>query len=216
MKPNVKKDRTRNWMTVVYPDSAPANWEDVLSERLGHGPWAHSPLHDSDTNPDGTTKKPHWHVIITFPGVKTYEQVKEILEPLHCADTLVLHNVSAMIRYFTHVDNPEKAQYSRDDIKAFGGLDVRKPYEDNADFEEAQFSSLFKIIKETRICNLITLEEYLVEVGNDDLRRFVHTHTFLAKSYLDSMYQLNKSQHYNAVTGEVKLPGIEEDEGTEE
>lgn len=27
-----KESRTRNWMIVVYPDSAPSNWRDVLDE----------------------------------------------------------------------------------------------------------------------------------------------------------------------------------------
>ena len=52
-----------------------------------------SPLHNKDVNADGTPKKPHWHVILTFKGLKSYEQVKAITDKLNapapqvCKDT---------------------------------------------------------------------------------------------------------------------------------
>ena len=50
-----KDKRTRNWMIIVYPDSAPERWEDILDEM--HIAWACSPLHDKDVNADGTPKR---------------------------------------------------------------------------------------------------------------------------------------------------------------
>lgn len=41
--------RTRNWCAVVYPDSAPENWRDILDGQ--HICWVESPLHDQDVNP---------------------------------------------------------------------------------------------------------------------------------------------------------------------
>ena len=60
-------DRTRNWMIVVYPDSAPKNWREYLDET--HIEWVESPLHEWDVNPTGEVKKPHWHVLLMFGGV---------------------------------------------------------------------------------------------------------------------------------------------------
>ncbi|WP_225354628.1 Rep family protein, partial [Ligilactobacillus murinus] len=57
-----KDDRARTWTFIVYPESAPENWRDLLDEY--HVPWVESPLHDKDINPDGTVKKAHWHVIL--------------------------------------------------------------------------------------------------------------------------------------------------------
>src|SRR5699024_11179639 len=55
-----KDERTRNWTFVVYPESAPEDWREIIDDL--HVPWIESPLHDKDVNPDGEIKKPHWHV----------------------------------------------------------------------------------------------------------------------------------------------------------
>ena len=69
-------DRVRNFATVVYPESAPENWQETLAGEFI--PSFISPLHDKDINPGGEPKKPHYHVILMFEGKKSMEQVKEI------------------------------------------------------------------------------------------------------------------------------------------
>ena len=49
-----KDDRARTWTFIVYPESAPQNWRELLDEC--HVSWVESPLHDKDVNPDGTVK----------------------------------------------------------------------------------------------------------------------------------------------------------------
>ena len=51
----------RNWAFVMYPESMPDNWYDLL-QATGL-PFAISPLHDKDLNPDGSQKKAHYHVM---------------------------------------------------------------------------------------------------------------------------------------------------------
>ena len=70
-----KDTRTRVWTFLVYPDSAPENWRDLLDEQ--HIEFIVSPLHDRDINPTGEPKKPHWHLMLTFEGKKSYEQNNE-------------------------------------------------------------------------------------------------------------------------------------------
>ncbi|CAM3291035.1 Rep family protein [Helicobacter labetoulli] len=48
--------RTRIWSFIAYPDSVPADWEQILTEQFNLK-WARSPLHDSDINADETQKK---------------------------------------------------------------------------------------------------------------------------------------------------------------
>ena len=62
---NSGSGRTRNYATVVYPESAPSDWIDKLTECFV--PAFISPLHDKDINPGGEPKKPHYHVIIMLP-----------------------------------------------------------------------------------------------------------------------------------------------------
>lgn len=114
--------RTRNWTIVVYPDSAPENWRDVLDEF--HVEWVESPLHDKDINADGEPKKPHWHILLLFSSVKSFEQVDELIRPLKCPIPTPVHNTKSLVRYMAHLDNPDKAQYSLSDIIAHGGVDV--------------------------------------------------------------------------------------------
>ena len=59
--------RARNWSLVVYPESAPENWRDILDDY--HIPWVESPLHDKDINPDGEIKK-HIGILVYFFLVK--------------------------------------------------------------------------------------------------------------------------------------------------
>ena len=58
------KKRTRNWATVVYPESAPENWESALQELCI--PAFISPLHDNDLNTNGELKKGHFHIMLLF------------------------------------------------------------------------------------------------------------------------------------------------------
>lgn len=57
-----KETRTRNWSVIVYPESAPENWRQILDE--SHIEWIESPLHEFDTNPTGEIKKPHYHILL--------------------------------------------------------------------------------------------------------------------------------------------------------
>lgn len=47
--------KARTWGMVVYPQSAPEDWVELLRETYIQ--FAVSPLHDKDVNPDGEIKK---------------------------------------------------------------------------------------------------------------------------------------------------------------
>ena len=115
------RGRTRNFATVVYPESAPENWQDILSEQFI--PVYISPLHDKDFNPTGEPKKPHYHVLFAFEGVKTVEQVKVIIELIKGVGCEVVNSLRGYSRYLCHLDNPEKFQYNQDDVRTMCGAD---------------------------------------------------------------------------------------------
>lgn len=116
-------DRTRIWAAVVYPESAPENWRDILDAE--HIEWAESPLHEFDINETtGEIKKAHWHIVLSFDGPKSYEQVRDLLAPLNCTIPQKCHSLKGAVRYFAHLDNPEKHQYSPSSIIGHGGFDV--------------------------------------------------------------------------------------------
>lgn len=113
--------RTRNFATVVYPDSAPENWQDILLEQFV--PAFISPLHDQDVNPGGELKKPHWHVMLMFEGKKSVEQAILVFDKIGGVGCDVVQSQRGYARYLCHLDNPEKFQYSSDDVCSFGGAD---------------------------------------------------------------------------------------------
>ena len=113
--------RTRNFATVVYPESAPENWQDILTQQFV--PAFISPLHDKDINPGGEVKKAHYHVMLMFDGVKTVEQASAIFNLIGGVGCEVVQSIRGYARYLCHLDNPEKAQYNVDDVKSFCGAD---------------------------------------------------------------------------------------------
>lgn len=105
-----------------------------------------SPMHCFDMDL-GKYKDPHYHVVITLGsgGKKSVQQWFNLLEPIldhvgiapfHKGDSDLesvvkvwnrhnkVNRMRTLLRYFKHLDNPEKFQYS-DDLKCFGGFDIQ-------------------------------------------------------------------------------------------
>lgn len=121
-----KETKTRYWATIVYPESAPKDWEKRLEEL--HIQALISPLHCDDVNPDGTPKKPHHHVIIMLDGPVTSSRASVLMEgwsSTYKAPEYV-KSLRGYARYLCHLDNPEKAQYSPEDIREIGGVDYQE------------------------------------------------------------------------------------------
>lgn len=119
----MKRITGRTWAFVIYPDSLPSNWEEII---LNTGlPMAISPLHDKDINPDGTEKKPHYHVIIYYENATTFNNVKtNVTDLLKGTIPIKLESMRGMYRYHLHLDNPEKYQYDDRDRKFYNGFDI--------------------------------------------------------------------------------------------
>lgn len=106
--------RTRNFATVVYPESAPEDWKEILFSHCV--PAFISPLHDKDINPTGEPKKPHYHVMLMFEGKKSVAQVEEIFSSINGVGCEVVKSVRGYARYLCHLDNPEKYQYDASEV----------------------------------------------------------------------------------------------------
>lgn len=113
-----------HWAIVVYPESLPKNWLDILQETGLE--IAISPLHNKDINADGTPKKPHYHIILSYAGPTTYNNVKNLSEEINGTIPIKLENIKGMFRYHTHMDNPEKFQYKEEERILLNGFDLGK------------------------------------------------------------------------------------------
>lgn len=116
-----KDERYRNFATMVYPESAPSDWFQILSDQMI--PAFVSPLHENDINPTGEAKKPHYHVIIMFEGKKSKEQIMDIFDLIGGVGLEIVKSIRGYARYLCHLDNPEKAQYDPDSVRSLCGAD---------------------------------------------------------------------------------------------
>lgn len=113
----------RNWAFVIYPESMPSDWFELL-EQTGL-PFAISPLHDKDVNPTGEVKKPHYHVICQYANTTTSKNVKEnVCNIVNGTIPIKLESIKGMYRYHLHLDNPEKYQYDDRDRIFINGFDI--------------------------------------------------------------------------------------------
>lgn len=115
-------ERVRNWCFVLYDDSAPDNWRDILDDL--HIQWVESPWHDKDVNATGEKKKKHKHIMLMFDGKKSYEQILAITNACNAPIPQRCMSTKGTARYMLHLDNPEKAQYKQSDMVAHGGADL--------------------------------------------------------------------------------------------
>lgn len=176
--------RTRNYGTVVYPDSAPENWQNILAEQFI--PALISPLHDKDTNPDNNEqKKAHYHVMIMFDSVKTKEQAIEVFNAIGGVGCEVIQSRRGYARYMCHMDNPEKAQYKQDDVRALGGADYIEIIGLVTDKYKA-IGEMIDYCKEYNIYSYSDLLEYCRMERFDWFRVLCDNGTVVMKEYLKS------------------------------
>lgn len=128
-------NRYRIWTFVVYADSAPENWRDLLAEQ--RVPMFISPYHCEDVDPTGTAKKPHWHVVIMFQGKHLEHDAQEISDLCSKVAVQRVKDLVGMARYLCHLDNPEKAQYKPSDVVCLGGADYLECVSKTADIDVA-------------------------------------------------------------------------------
>jgi len=159
-------DRIRNWTFLVYPESAPQNWRDVLDEL--HIQWVESPLHDKDDNVDGEQKKLHWHILLLFEGKKSFGQIKEIVDKLHATIPQKVVSAKGLVRYMVHLDNPEKYQYDRAAIIGHGGVDVVEYLKPTSSTRYQLIREMMDFVRENRIIELRVLLDYAMMERFDD------------------------------------------------
>lgn len=175
--------RIRNYGCVFYPESAPENWRDIISAE--HVPVFISPLHDKDMDPQGQPKKPHYHLMVMYEGKKSISQAKEFFSKFGGVGVEKINSVRGYARYLCHMDNPEKAQYSAEDVISFGGADYMACIGLPTD--------RYKVIKEMMaycqandVCSYSDLLEYSAECHFDWFRVLCDNGTVVMKEYLKS------------------------------
>ena len=177
------KGRTRNYATVVYPDSAPGEWQEILSQQFV--PAFISPLHDKDTNPTGEEKKAHYHVVIMFEGPKTKEQAQEIFTLINGVGCEKVNSLRGYARYLCHMDNPEKYQYPQEDVRCLCGAD----YSSTIGLPTDKYKAIGEMIDYCEDNNIVSYSDLLMYCRNehfDWFRVLCDNGTVVVREYLKS------------------------------
>ena len=183
----------RDWTFLVYPESAPKNWRDVLNAT--HMRWIESPLHDKDVNPDGSKKKPHWHIMLSADGPITEKRINQIIKPLNGPIPQKVGSSIGMVRYFIHLDNPEKHQYPMDEIKGHNGADVGSYFQLTQTSRLNIMKDIIKFIYDNNVDNFSDFLMYCIsEKGNDDwFEVAIDRNTLAINKMIDGIWQREHS-----------------------
>lgn len=179
-----KDKRSNKWAFLIYQESAPENYLDVLEEM--HIPFVLSPWHDKDVNKEtGEFKKAHKHGILFFESLKSYTQVSELLtEKLHTPSHVeVVMSPKGMYDYFIHAENPDKTLYNIDEIESGCGFELEQFLITNNN--EQFLSTVIDIIEEHNFTEFNNLVRY-ARVENPSLLNLIIDKTYFFAKYLDS------------------------------
>lgn len=190
-----KEKRSNKWAFLLYKDSCPENYLDILEEF--HIPFILSPWHDKDiVKSTGEFKKPHKHGALFFETLKSYSQVSELLvEKLNTPSHIeIVMSPKGMYDYFIHAQNPEKTSYNIEEIEYGAGFELEKfLLEQNSD---NLVGEIIDIIEEQNFIEFNSLVKYMKENNNTLLNLMVNKTYFFAK-YLDSRrYNYSKTKDY--------------------
>lgn len=179
-----KDKRSNKWTFLIYKESAPEDYLNVLEEM--HVPFILSPWHDKDINRStGEFKKAHKHGALFFETLKSYTQVSELLQeklntPAHIE---VVMSPKGMYDYFTHAENPEKTLYDIDDIESGAGFELDKFLA-----EQSSDEFLNKVIDLIEDNDITEFEElvYFARANDYMLLNLVIDKTYFFAKFLDS------------------------------
>lgn len=180
--------KSRNWTFLVYPDSAPEEWEDYLQGLR----YCHC-RHNLDVFKDtGKIKKDHIHVIISFDGPTTFNAVKELTDSLNSPFPQPVRSLRGAIRYLIHADNKDKYQYKREDIVSVGmdqeikeAFSVKKSDEQKKVERVSCYKQIKDIIKNQKLTSWEQLDDALDDLDDVDLLDYVGNHAFLIDRHLN-------------------------------
>lgn len=191
--------RTRNWNAIVYPESAPENWREIIDAE--HIKWVESPLHDKDVNATGEPKKAHYHITLIFDSNKSFEQVKELTDALNTVEPQKANSIEGSIRYMIHIDNPEKYQYLRSEIVGHGGIDVNKFFELTASQRYALIDEMTHFIIEHDVVEFMDLKAYAM-YERSDWNEVLHSASYEIINFIKSRRHSGR-RPVNPITGEM-------------
>lgn len=169
--------RTRNYATVVYLESAPPDWIDIISASLV--PAFISPCHtDSD--------KEHFHVLVMFDSVKTQDQARALFETFGGVGVEIVNSLRSYARYLCHLDEKNKLKYDISDVMSFGGADYLKIINLASDRYSA-ISEMMDYVYDNNVISFAALMRYARYNQPEWFRSLCDNSSFVMREYIKSL-----------------------------
>lgn len=178
------QQKARHWAAIIYPESAPENWIQLLDDM--HVRAFVSPLHDRDTDDNGELKKPHWHVIVSFDGPVQPLLVESRMSVFNCPKPVAISSLNSYARYLCHLDNPEKFQYDPSGVQSFGGFDYFEVIQTNCDRLQA-IEEMQQWCDENNCTSFAELNRYARNNRRDWFMYLANSATVVMREYVKSL-----------------------------
>lgn len=192
--------RARAWWGVLYPESAPEDWQQRIREALVET--LISPLHDKDVLPTGEIKKAHYHVLISFKNPVTREKAADLMEGWGCVvqrhwpkpgtpEQFKVNDFKQAARYLCHLDQPDKHRYDVADVISIGAIDYPTIVMSSAD-EDEMLDAIFG-----------AMDDYFLDSYPKVVRYAKQEHPewrpIIYRKYSRSIAEYAKGLHYEAM-----------------
>jgi len=213
-----KNERSRNWTVILYPDDISKDFIEKISS-FGCQ-WVLSPKHDSDVSAIGEVKKAHYHTLLMFGTHKSVSQINalfgnafeysgtSIIGVATITAQQIVGDKCGLIKYFTHSEYDNKAQYSVDDIKCFNGADILELLKRNTTENMCILQEMEKFIEVNKITEMAELSKRIRMINHTEWYHILTSkNTVYFRGLLESRRGMAKSEieHYR-LTGEVFVP----------
>jgi hypothetical protein len=206
------------WSGIVYPESAPKNWIEMLRNQGFR--IAISPLHDKDwwshdspemVDPEtgevipkgarykaGSRKKAHWHIIVVSDTRMSFRDANSIIRT--CTRGPYVQKCRSLrnaYNYFLHINSPEKYQgYDKDEIQTYNNFHI----EPNSYEKGVLQDEILQVIKDK---NFTTMDELIENyLGQPEYITILASKPGIFTTYINSRW---KKAHPEGRTQLVKL-----------
>ena len=189
--------RSNKWAFLLYKESAPENYLDILEEM--QVPYILSPWHDQDVDKKtGELLKAHKHGALFFDSLKSYTQVSELLtENLNTPKRVqIVFSPTGMFDYFTHAQNPDKTPYNAEDIESGAGFDL-----DQFLVEQQSGRFINEVIDLINDYNFTEFQDLVIYARHNDPRllTLIMNRTYFFTKFIESK-RYRASRHIKDVT----------------
>lgn len=216
------KKRTRCFTFELYEESAPQNFREELQSL--HIKTAYC-LHDKDVYSEtdynnyktkhngeepnfsiGSKKKSHFHLVFKFDTVKSINQVLDILKPFNVHFVQIVRDERLMLRYLIHLDNAEKYQYSREDLKTLNNYNINHFFENDKDQNEIK-QELRKIIfndNSDYTFNFYSFYFYILNNYSYEYLNVIDKYSYLFNNLILAKHKYNEEAKIEAAYKQLK------------